>query len=292
MNDYDHAPDVDATSVEPRLSNVWAKEKLGILACYADGFAKATSRADKGCFIDGFAGPGYNFIRETNELVEGSPLVAMRAGFGRIFLIEKDPEAAASLRLVLAGFKGTAEVIEGDANEEVIRCLQKIPAWMPPLVFLDPTGLQLDWDTVRDIAVGRGKRREKRPELLINFPSDMDLMRKFMIGRTDVLNEERVTAFFGTDEWKKLESVKIRQLGASATAQTRRELLGLYTRRLKEDLGYVHSPQIRDIRVSSSTGRICYYLVFATDDPTGDKIMRHCFRRRGNKQLTMDIRTD
>jgi len=245
-------------SFEPRSSGAWAKEKLEILRCYSTGFAAATKRAGSGCFVDGFAGPGYNLIRSTGEVVEGSPLIALQAGFGRIFLIEKDPSVADSLRQMITGLGEVAEVITGDANQEVIRCLERIDSWVPPLVFLDPTGLQLEWNTLRDISCGRGKRRTKRPELLINFPSDFDLLRKFRIGKTNALNERQITAFFGTEQWKSLESVQLRAQGARVTAQVRTELLELYSQRLQSDLGYILPPLRRDIRSSGgSTGRIC-----------------------------------
>ena len=61
-----------------RSSGGWAKDKLDILRCYSMGFVNATKRAGQGAFIDGFAGPGLNFIRDASEVVSGLP-----APFGR-----------------------------------------------------------------------------------------------------------------------------------------------------------------------------------------------------------------
>ncbi len=55
-----------------RDSGPWVKDKLAIVSCYLDGFARASSkRAQQWYFVDGFAGPGVNKISETNELVWG-----------------------------------------------------------------------------------------------------------------------------------------------------------------------------------------------------------------------------
>ena len=273
-----------------RPSGGWAKDKLDILDCYAKAFAMATKKADRGAFIDGYAGPGMNFIRGTNEVVAGSPLIALEAGFGKIFLIERNPTAAKRLRehLALSG-SSAVEVVEGDVNTEVFNCLAQVEPWRPVLVFLDPTRVDLEWSTLQRIASHDSDRRSNKPELLINFPSDFDLLRKFRIGK-DPLAPDSITKFFGTEEWRDLESVKLRRLGARVTAQTRTELLELYGRRLRDALGYHYGPLVRQIRARSSQGRTCYFLVFVGDHALGDKFMRHCFGKTtdGQTQLALD----
>jgi three-Cys-motif partner protein len=273
-----------------RSSGGWAKDKLDILTCYSNAFALATKKADGGAFIDGYAGPGLNFIRDTSEVRPGSPIIALQARFGKVFLIERNPKAARRLRDHLAQTAASeVEVVEGDVNVEVFNCLAQIESWRPVLVFLDPTRADLEWSTVERIASHDETRRTTKPELLINFPSDFDLLRKFRIGRGPAA-PDRISAFFGTDEWQDLESVKLRGMGARVTAQTRKELLELYAKRLREVLGYRHGPLVRPIRARSSRGRTCYFLVFVSDHPLGEKLMRHCFGKTsdGQTQLALD----
>ena len=56
----------------------WAKEKLEIVTDYVQ-ISSATRRKYTHCaFIDVFSGPGRSRIRDTSELIDGSPVAAYR----------------------------------------------------------------------------------------------------------------------------------------------------------------------------------------------------------------------
>jgi len=57
----------------------WAILKLALVAYYADVYSSIIkSRFKKSYYVDFFAGPGLNQIRETGDIVLGSPLLADR----------------------------------------------------------------------------------------------------------------------------------------------------------------------------------------------------------------------
>ncbi len=63
-----------------RDAGVWTEDKLAIVRDYLRAFGRACSKkAPTFYFADGFSGPGINRIRDTAELVPGSPLLALES---------------------------------------------------------------------------------------------------------------------------------------------------------------------------------------------------------------------
>ncbi len=60
----------------------WSKDKFHFLARYLDAFTTAMrGKWDALHYIDLFSGPGKCQIRGTNEVIDGSPLIAAKARF-------------------------------------------------------------------------------------------------------------------------------------------------------------------------------------------------------------------
>src|SRR5205085_553652 len=107
----------------------WSGEKLRLLRCYlgdetrSGGFLPATGKAGARFYLDLFAGPGRNRIRATNEVIDGSPLIAVKGGppsFTHLYWIDADKRNASSLAAHCADFPGrNITVLCGDANEVV-----------------------------------------------------------------------------------------------------------------------------------------------------------------------------
>src|SRR4029450_8216600 len=56
-----------------RVAPTWTEEKLRILACYLEGFAKACRKAGGWYSLDLFAGGGLNISAQTAAEIAGSP---------------------------------------------------------------------------------------------------------------------------------------------------------------------------------------------------------------------------
>jgi len=112
-------------------AGIWSAEKLNLLLCYLRGFLTATKRAPSRYYIDLFPGPGRNRVRETGEEIDGSPLIAMKAGppdFTCLFLVDKSQQNAMSLDEYCKDYPGRcANISCGNANEDIDEILQNIP---------------------------------------------------------------------------------------------------------------------------------------------------------------------
>lgn len=259
------------------LAHPWVRDKLRILAKYNPAFCRACSKWGSMFYVDTFAGSGVNVIQEEGATrLWGSPIIALRAdpGFTRCLFVEGSAARAAALDSRTAGFGNRRIAEQGDANDDLLPLMREhLPRQNPVLVVLDPYGMEVDWRLLRDLAAFRPGRY--KVELLILLP--IDGVNRAMHVNAD-WPEERLRTFWGDDSWHRLWIG--RQTGELRTSdQVRKAGLDLYTRRIREELGYRHAFS-KDVREGGHTGRLKYILVFATDNATGSKIMNDVFDGR------------
>jgi three-Cys-motif partner protein len=158
-----------------RSIGIWTLEKLAILLLYFQGFTNASTRAGGGVYIDGLAGPGLCAVRGAQaplKIVWGSPLIALRTNprFNRCVFIELDHGKASALVERTKDYRARCSVKQGSVNVELTQILRtEVPGRAPCFCLLDPEGTELWWSTVE--AVARTTGRDRKPELLILFPS-------------------------------------------------------------------------------------------------------------------------
>ena len=157
----------------------WSKIKLDYLEKYLDRFI-VSMRPQKWRaihYIDLFSGSGKNKIKNTHEVILGSPLVALTRSrhFDVYFFSDNDPDNIAALKQRCAASDRYLRVKTntGDANECVntimadINRIDKVyieNIWPSlNLAFLDPFGLELEWRTVKTLA------QAKRMDLIIYY---------------------------------------------------------------------------------------------------------------------------
>lgn len=129
----------------------WAKEKHARLRRYVD-----ISRAVRGKFlrqsgsatyVDLFCGAGRSFIRDTDEKIDGSPLVAFKSArdggepFSEIHIadVQEEKVSAASRRIAKAGAKVFSYV--GKAEDVAPKIAARLDPHGLHFVFLDPYNL-------------------------------------------------------------------------------------------------------------------------------------------------------
>ncbi len=241
----------------PRDVGDWTRDKLKILELYLPGYLRATTKASERVYVDAFAGPGQNRLRESQQLTDGSPLIALKARaekaeknvtFSKLFFIEKDPSLADELRehVEKMGAANRAEVLYGDVNEILPRLMNKISKRSPTLVFLDTEGIEPKWNTVEAIS-------QWQVELLINFPLGMSINRN--------LESSKARDYFGTDEYYVANDRPARE----------RALLDLYKRRLFE-LGFQYTTE-DDRLIRTQDNKKLYYLILASKKAAAKNIM-------------------
>jgi three-Cys-motif partner protein len=267
-----------------RPIGIWSLEKLATLLLYFRAFTTACGKAGGGYYVDGMAGPGICRLRGARPrpyLACGSPLIALRSQpeFQQCIFLEIDRRKVQALRARTAAYGERAGVYQGDVNLDLARLLRdQVPSWAPCFCFLDPQGIELSFDTISAVACTPG--RKLKPELLVVFPRRMALLRLLTLSRPVGLEMEgRLDAAFGGHEWFKI--YEARRSGHIAADDAEVRYLDLYCDKVRA-LGYrrVQSKAIVAPRAPGMRRQGMYHLIFATDHPAGEEIMRDVFRRQ------------
>lgn len=236
----------------------WAKRKYHFLGRYLQMFSQGMKdKWPERHYIDLFASAGLARVRGTNEIVRSSALIAATVphSFTSLQFCEKDERKASALtqRLDALGVLDRARVLCGDVNQLIDDILSPVPDRRAlNVVFADPYGLHLDFETV-------GKIAAKRCDLIILLADNMDALRNwgtYYAGNPD----STLDRFMGESGWREL----LLSAGGDRVAQTFRER---YQQRLQE-LGYSH---FAHERVKNTRGADIYTLLFASRHPMGLK---------------------
>jgi three-Cys-motif partner protein len=279
-----------------RSSGQWVTEKLFYLKRYIDMFE--TSMWDKPWrrrnYIDLFAGPGKCVIDETGEIHLGSPLLALTTEhpFTDYFFVDLNSQNIQTLkqRCDSSSISARIHYSVGDSNLRISDIVDYINGidhqfikgqWQSlNLAFLDPEGLELEWNTVATLAsVGK-------MDLIIHY-SQNGLTRN--LEQCYQAQEETVIdRFFGDMDWRKIYEPwrhKGNRFGLH------RELIDYYKSKLQA-LGYVEvlrddetgaEPLIRNSKRKAPL----YRLLFASKHPLGHNFWKSVTRRNvhGQKRL-------
>ncbi len=225
-----------------RPSQDYAKDKLAILKGYLGRFT--TAMKDKSWralnYIDLQAGPGKNSFKPSGDILLGSPLLALttRFAFDNVFLVEMGTSEYDALvsRVEASNLGESVKHYNEDCNVAVDKIVENIkqndkvysPGIWPclNLAFLDPEGLEVEWQTVEKLA------SLQRMDLIINFSTN-GITRNAgqLVGHEE---DTVIDRFFGTREWRSIYE-ETRRKGGSVV---RRELIDFYLGRLK-GMGYV-----------------------------------------------------
>jgi three-Cys-motif partner protein len=162
---------LEAAVVKQSFGGNWTEDKLDRVRKYFEAYNVALKHQPfTREYIDAFAGTGYREVRDGNgdflnfpelagdevqNFLDGSARIALKVkdGFHRFTFIEKNSAKVAKLAELRAEYPNKQIRIEcGDANEWVQRiCAEK---WdkRRAVLFLDPFGMQVSWDTLKAAA--------------------------------------------------------------------------------------------------------------------------------------------
>jgi three-Cys-motif partner protein len=278
--------EVEDDGLLAREGQPWALDKLGILEKYDGAFCTACKNTPGWYYVEGFAGPGVNLIRTTVR-VAGSPLIALDAApeFRKCILVERGARSAEALTRRTEVYGARAVVLRGDCNRDLIPLMaEHVNPNAPCLAVLDPEGLELHWSTVEAIAGFKNPGRSKVEQLIL-LPTNTGFIRLLTVDRDpEPWAVARLDRMFGSDEWRPIYRDRIE--GRISPTVARDRYVILYQDRLR-GLGY-QTVLERAIRSDGWSGAIRYFLIFATDNATGEAIMDSCFQHvEGGDQLTL-----
>lgn len=183
LNPAKYEEDVDGLPRE--IVGAWAKEKHARLAKYVDISHGVRSRwVGKGnagaSFIDLFAGPGKVRIKDTAEVLNGSPVVAWiesvrtRTGFTQVHIADADARLIAATQTRLQNEMAPVHSEIGTADATVDRVIPKLNKSGLHFAFLDPYNLgALPFEVIRKLA------QLQRMDILIHV-SVQDLNRNLL----------------------------------------------------------------------------------------------------------------
>lgn len=250
-----------------------------ILAAYLNAFAKACQRAGGWYGLDLFAGTGLNWSTTRDNAISGSALIALEAEAPeatKVIMAEQHPRAFAALTHRTESHGDRAVRFNDDANRIVEDMLVHVPKRAPSFAFLDPEGSELGWQTVESIAQHKLGHSPNKVEQLVLFPTDMGFV------RLAPDHPELVTRIYGHDRWRGI--FERRSADEITAEEARSEYVRLYAQGFTT-LGY---RTVLDRQITKSNGSPMYFLIFATDNEAGERIMDSVFdgvRLRVNEEL-------
>lgn len=173
-------PELDPADGLPIIEvGEWARRKHEIVAHYVR-ITSAVRKKFRGstCFVDLYCGPGRARLKDGQEYIDGSSVVAWNASregpaaeaaFGRIFVADKDP---AYVEACVARLSGALVMpFVGDASTCAAEILASIDPKSYCIVLIDPFNLEgLKYDIIEKFAA------LKHVDLIVHF-STMDIER-------------------------------------------------------------------------------------------------------------------
>jgi three-Cys-motif partner protein len=206
-------------------------------------------------FLDLFSGPGRVRIRDTGEVRDGSPFLALdhtKAPFTRVVLCDLAPENAAALLYRTRAHERRVKVFEADANEIIDKLVAELPSHGLNLALVDPFALEpLRFETLARLS------RVQRMDILLNFPTS-DIRRNLQLYQQQ--DNDALDRALGTREWREIVT----------TRKDVPKLAELLVRQL-ERLGYTGKLN-RTIRVTNSKEGELYRLMLLSKRELADNI--------------------
>jgi three-Cys-motif partner protein len=244
---------------------VWTQSKARVIQSYLRLFTFITKH---GTYIDAFAGPQ----TDKPEMWSAKLVLECEPRWLRHFhLFEQNKTKVAALEELIVGHaQMLAEANEksrdlhvhpGDCNEEIPKLLAASPIRDKEATFalLDQRTFECHWETVRALAAH--KKGGHKIELFYFLPnawlprSIAGLTKRHEVGRL----------WWGQDGWQALGKM---------TTRSRAEL---FTRRIREELGYASVMPWPINEREAGGGNVMYFMIHATDHPEAPILMRRAF---------------
>jgi len=190
-----------------------------------------------------------------------------------------DRARVAELRKLTAD-RPNVKVFAGDCNkillEEVFPNVT-YEQYRRGLCILDPYGLHLNWSVIAEAS------RLETLEIFLNFPI-LDMNRNVLWRKEGASqqNVERMNAFWGDETWRDVAYRTDTNLFGEPEKQPNEIVAEAFRDRLQKAAGFKHVPEPAPMR--NSQGAVLYYLFFAAQKPTAEKIVKDIldvYRKRG-----------
>jgi three-Cys-motif partner protein len=264
------------------FGGAWSERKLNCVSSYLEAYHTALKNKDfELVYIDAFCGDGSQKIKEdedqlilveSREFMRGSAqrAIELPIPFDRYHFIDKSKQSLAQLKERLVGLK--PELAErmyfhpGDVNVEVPKIIRTLNVRRNrAVVFADPFGMQVDWETIEAVAACQ----------IIDFwylvPTGLALNRMATkSGKIPKAWSERLDRFMGETEWRKRWYRRTETDDLFGTVESVEKVVDIklieddFQTRLGRAFPFVakNRMQLRD------QGRVLFTLMFACSNPS------------------------
>ncbi len=266
----------------------WSEVKLEITKGYLQAFSTimAAQKIDfKHIYVDAFAGAGEHIAKQSRQIIPGSPQNALEVvpPFVEYHFVEQDPVRVQRLEVLAARYPERKVLIHpGDCNQVLVSDVFpriKYERFERALCFVDPYGMNLSWEIMKIAGQSRAM------EVVLNFPV-MDMNRNALWRKPEMVAADqldRMNYFWGDSSWQDemyTPSAQQSLFGEPILDKLDNEaLVAAYCKRLRKIAGFKYA--VKPLAMKNSTGATLYYLVFATQNDTGRRIMSSLFKKFG-----------
>jgi three-Cys-motif partner protein len=270
----------------------WSEEKLRLLAQYLKAYSvimnnQKTPNNPTGkpwlreyYYIDAFAGSVRPRAKEDEQrYIDGSPLRALQTEpkFDAYWFIDVSPKRIERVERLREEFPDRVIEIRQENCNEVLRNniipLISYSSRRRAFIFLDPYGLQVDWETVRELA------NTRTCDIFVNF-SVMGVTRLLPREQSpDPEIVEQLNKVMGSTDWitqlyREPPATQLNLFGDQAEPPLTRDtiqaewLARLYREQLRDLFPHVSEP----VLMRNSTNSVLYALCLASHNPTAVSI--------------------
>ena len=284
-----------SVSTKQRFGGDWTAEKLECVRKYLVAYAKIMNaqrqkkREFRFAYIDAFAGTGYNTPKQADDdfapffegtrasdsqrFIDGSARIALKVEpqFDRYIFIEHNSSRFRELSKLKDEFPelhDRIQLVNADANTYLNDlCLNRNWRYHRAVLFLDPFGMQVKWDTIAAIA------KTKAIDLWLLFPLGTGANR--LLKRDGKIPESwraRLDATFGSSDWydafyQKVEYQELLPGGPTVETHKQANFDTIWTYFLKRLASVFPHVAKRPLPLFNSANCPLYLLCFAAGNP-------------------------
>jgi len=280
----------------------WTEKKLLAFENYVKAYLTIMKKNPfwETIYFDGFAGSGdkgreknplyhtLNFTEEEEHTYKGAAERVSKLDepyrFNFYYFIEKDNKAITQLKEKIEklnkGKKGIQEYRAGDCNGELLKLAEALHKTKSPaskakkysaLIFLDPFGMQVDWDAIARLA-------DTKSDVWILLPTAV-IVNRLLDRKGELKSIKKLESFFGLKEeeiklhfyiitgQKDLFDLEIENI--KKIAEPIEKIAELYIEKLKTIWKFVTE---KPLRLDNRNGGPLFHFVFASNNENARKI--------------------
>jgi three-Cys-motif partner protein len=257
----------------------WTEDKLYFWKRYIDITTTAMTGKFSGglIYVDLFGGAGVCTLKGLARRFPGSAIIAAHSAkpFNKIIICEENQTLADACRNRLnnTSVADRCVVLTGDCNQLVNQVIRFIPNYALTLAFIDPKGLDAEFNTVCILA------RSAKVDFVVLFADAIDINRNLeRVYRQDP--NSKLDQVLGPDnEWR----TKLDDLPNPNHVNKRKLFADIYKNQLEKHLGYKYF----DEKVMTCRGVPLYRLVYASRNKLGLEFWKEAVKQESSGQRNL-----